>query len=49
VSQDRFDIIALNVTRTALNGGTLATGQMLFDGSELGLTASSVNLSASPS
>jgi hypothetical protein len=45
VSQDRFDIIVLNITRTALNGGTLATGQMLFDGSELGLTASSVNLS----
>ncbi|MDP3615411.1 MAG: hypothetical protein Q8R98_26535, partial [Rubrivivax sp.] len=41
VSQDPFDVVALNITRTQLNGGTLATGQLLFDASDLGLDAAS--------
>jgi hypothetical protein len=41
VPQDTFDVVALTVTRTELelSGGTLATGQMLFDGSDIGLDA----------
>ena len=37
VAEDTFDVVALTVTRTEQNGGTLATGQLLFDGSDLGL------------
>ena len=46
VAQDTFDVIALTVSKTQQDAspGTVATGQMLFDGSDLGLNASSVNI-----
>ena len=47
VPQDTFDIVALSITKTQQDAspGTVATGQMLFDGSDLGLTTTaSINL-----
>ncbi|WP_418316904.1 putative Ig domain-containing protein [Piscinibacter sakaiensis] len=39
VAQTAVDIVALSFTRTEQNGGTIGNGQMLFDGSDLGVTA----------
>ncbi len=38
VAHGSFDVVALTITRTERNGGTLASGQLLFDGAGIGLS-----------